>query len=862
MKNKALTSLVLLYLSANAAASSHQDMVNFSTANTTLAKQLGWVSSNNNNCGGYYLEQPFLYPTEMGKNNTVEITGNQGVFSLRGTSVLENKVSITRFGQQITAHKGYLYRDPITNKYSSVEMIGDVHLREPNTLVIAKNGRYYFNSSAKSLNDILYRTSLMHGRQIAGRVAVTTEEMQEKRKITNLTAWGKAATFAQEQPRLYDLTKASYSTCPPDTIPAWQVRASHIVLDKNSGRGYATHARILVKSVPIFYTPYINFPIDRRRKTGFLWPTFGLFSNQWGPYLKLPFYWNIAPNYDMTITPSFLSKRGVLLTDDFRYLTETSSGTIDVSVLPSDQFFAEFQRSAKNNTDYTTATNPVTQAEFNRLVNASTTRKGFFWRDHSLYNDHWSSNVDINYAGDDYYMKDFGNLNEVTLNQLLEKADLEYKGENWNFVSRVQAYQTLHPLLVNEPTVYNQYRRLPQLVLNGSYPDQTFGLHYFINNEAVRFDILKTPGFQANQPVGTRINTQPGISLPYNLPYFFITPRAQIALTGYNLYQTADTDTPNTIHRSVPIYDISSGLSFNRESSLFGFAYRQTLEPQVYYTYIPYRNQFSIPTFDTTNNTLTYDQIFNYNRFTGIDRIGDANQMGFGITSRVLNRESGLEKIRMGFGGIVYFANRIVTLCSTGEGCINNSNNHNNYQRLSPLTAMLDYHVNEWWSFKADPVLINPVTKQLDNTTVGLHFQPDEQRALNFGYTYARGGDVLSGIASNDPSNNLKVTDFSFVWPLVRDISAVGRWSQNWNHAHLQNLLYGLQYDTCCWAVRMVGGRSFIGLEPNNPNNQPQYKNEFFIQFSLKGLGDIGNGDPMELLKTITGYNSHFGQEF
>lgn len=821
-------------------------------AEDTLAKQLGWVVSSDNNCGGYFLEQPFVYHVNVEKGNSIEITSNHGLIAQRGTSTLEGSVTITRSGQQITANRIYLYRDPKTFKLMAAEMIGNVNLREPNTLIIGKQGRYDFETNTKSLSDVIYRTSL-NGRTVVGPTNVSHEEMQKERKITNLTAWGSASELSQSKPRIYELSCASFSTCPP-TNPAWRVKGSHIVLNKNTGRGYVTNVRIFIKSIPVFYFPYINFSIDHQRKTGFLWPTIGIVSSSFGPSLLLPFYWNIAPNYDMTITPGILSKRGQQLSDTFRYLTENSHGSISFSVLPSDRQFSILQDQYQNT--YGSSKNPTIQADLNRLLNSSTTRKSLFWRNETHFDEHWSSHIDYNYAGDDYYLKDFGsNLNEITQNQLLQEGDLNYKGKNWNFIGRVQTYQTLHPILEGQPSVQNQYRRYPQLMLNGDYPNQALGLNYFLGSEITHFDIRNTPGAMANLPIGNRMHLQPGVSLPIYTPYFYINPRAQLALTDYQLYQINQTGAPGGKHRALPILDIASGLNFNRDTSLFRSAYLQTLEPQVYYTYIPYRNQSSIPIFDTTVNTLTYDQLFNYNRFSGIDRIGDANQIGVGITTRLIEQQSGLEKVRLGVGEIAYFANRNVTLCNNNT-CTDNPQNHSNFQRLSPLSGVLDYHVNPLWKFTANSIW-NPVSKQIDNSTLGLHYQPDGVRIINIGYSYVFNGDIQSGSVVNSAQNNLKLTDFSVAWPLTHDVSMVGRWSEDWNLSRLQNLLGGVQYDTCCWAVRMVGGRAFTQLQ----NNTPQYNNEFYIQFALKGLGNIGSGNPTGLLSSINGYNTQFGQE-
>ena len=218
----------------SASTESQPFFVTHTLAHETLARQLGWVESAENKCGGYYLESPFIYPVDVDKKNSVEITSNQTLFSQRGTSILEGKVTVTREGQQITANKAYIYRDPHTGKLSSMEMLGDVHLREPNTLIVGKTGRYNFDTKTKSLINILYRTTL-NGRQLAGP-HVGQAATQQPRKITVLTAWGKAYEFSQTEPRIYELSKASFSTCPPEN-PAWRLKASHIVLNKNTGRG-------------------------------------------------------------------------------------------------------------------------------------------------------------------------------------------------------------------------------------------------------------------------------------------------------------------------------------------------------------------------------------------------------------------------------------------------------------------------------------------------------------------------------------------------------------------------------------------------------------------------------------------------
>ncbi len=282
--------------------------------------------------------------------------------------------------------------------------------------------------------------------------------------------------------------------------------------------------------------------------------------------------------------------------------------------------------------------------------------------------------------------------------------------------------------------------------------------------------------------------------------------------------------------------------------------------------YIPYRNQDQLPLFDTTANTLTYDQLFLYNRFSGIDRINDANQVALGFTSKMIDQQVGIQKAEFGIGQIVYFRDRDVTLCSADNadtcppGTTDYPANSNNTYNRSPIAALFNYNVDTNWSATANTIW-NPNGNQLDNQNVGVYYQPPgTTKALNFGYNFVRGGDPFLDASQTSYSSNLSSTDASFNWPIFRDWSSVGRWTQNWNHHHFQNLLFGLQYDSCCWAIRFVAGRVFAGL---NSNNTFQYNTQFFVQFALKGLGNVGNGDPGQLLgPRLSGYQTNFGRDF
>jgi LPS-assembly protein len=867
---KSILIIILPFLSCSYAIANTSNLESFTPTQPSVLSRaaiidaLGWVKTNENRCGGYYIEPAISSTKNKESPDIVQITSDQFLFSFQGRSESDGKITIRRYGQEITASKAYLYRDSQTGKLNTIDLIGNVTLREPNSLVVGHRGRFNRQTKETALLNVLYRTPIYSSTDEWRQQHPTQEQIEQTHRVYHLSAWGQAAAFQQQNRQILIFDDASYSTCPP-AQNVWKVKAKHIELNKETGRGEAYHARLYVKNVPIAYLPYLNFPIDNRRQTGFLAPAMGV-SNTAGPYLTTPFYWNLAPNYDTTITPTILTKRGIQISDLFRYLTPQDNGSVVVAVLPVDQAFRDFQNSAKTNNNYITSTDPIVQANLRRLLNASTTRKSFYWRDETRFNEHWSATANYSYVSDDYYLRELNtSINEVTQNQLLQDAALLYKGPIWNFTAHSQSYQTLHPIDSSTP-VQNQYSRYPQLILNGSYPnnilqythaEETSHVEYTINNELTHFNIIDTPGSNSKFPMGNRVNIQPGISYPLTLPYLYVTPRLQVAMTKYQLGDVINTQ-PKLPSRTLPIFDIASGLYFERDLGFANQSFIQTLEPQIYYTYIPYRNQSDLPVFDTNLNMLTYDQLFMYNRFSGYDRIGDANQIAVGLVSSFIEQDSGFEKIHLGLGQIYYFKNRRVTLCNPAQPlfCVEDPNTQKN---KSPLSGVLTYNVNPAWKAEAYAIW-NPFTNELDNQTLTVHYMPQERHIINFTYAFVRNGDTYPGGKINKTSNNLSQTDISAAWPLTDNWSGVGRWTQNLNRHNFQNLLSGVQYDACCWAIRLVMGREFIGYTANNTS---QYNTVFFMQFAFKGLGNISSSDPTALLtSSISGYKNQFGQDF
>ncbi|MBU1559062.1 MAG: LPS-assembly protein LptD [Gammaproteobacteria bacterium] len=822
-------------------------------ANTSLAKQLDWVQTPNrlNICGGYYRNTPIQYtpnPYVTSQQQNYDVTADQVIYAIKNYSTFKGHVVITRPDQQIKSDLARVHLNKKTGKAEKIDLTGNVHIKESDKLIIGTDGCIDFITKAMQLNNVSYRISLRNEKT----VTVTNPKTKQKEiHWYQMTARGTAKTAKQIKPHLFEFRTASYSTCTPN-CHAWNLRASTIRLNTTSGRGTSYNTRLNIHGIPIFYTPYFNFPINKKRYSGFLMPSYGSNSRS-GSILSIPYYFNLAPNYDATVTPKIMTHRGVLWNGLFRYLTEKSNGQFHVSFINSDRAFKRFQNTA--------LTEWATSPTLHNLENASPNRLGFSWQNQTRFNPHWNGDIDYNYVSDDQFTKDFGaSTVESSENQLLRQARLMYAGEHWNFLGNVQDYQTLHP--VDELNTTNQYDRLPQLQLNSEYPDALGGFTYALQSELVRFTKKRDPQNPSTEPDpvnANRVDIRPAISYPFSNAFSYLTPRMQVQLLKYNVRNEfiGAKDNPDLW---IPMFDLKGGVYFDRRVTFFKNDYRQTLEPTIYYLYVPYHNQNQLPYFDTNVQSFNYDLMFQDNRFSGIDRIGDTNQITLGISTRFLENSSGNEKATFSIGQIHYLEHRKVSLY---YGPDQNQPNDMMYRRpVSPIAAKATYNFNTAWSAWANANW-NTKFNDFDDEQLQFQYKPDQYHILNLGFHYARGGDALPGLPLDSEKNNLKQTDISTYWRLTNHWSVLGRWNYNWSHGHEMAYVYGLAYESCCWAVRFVGTKSFIGEYPApNPNHRNQYDHGFYIQFALKGLGDVGSGDPTSLLSdSINGYEDAFGQE-
>lgn len=786
-----------------------------------LAHCLGWASDSGPSlCLGSYKTRavtPLVHPDE------VNIFADQGLFYSDKPSVLKGHVEVQQMQRVVNAQTAYLYRDTASGKITKIEFLGDVHYMEPGILMIASQAVVNPQDKSGETKDVLYR-------------------LNSNRHNAALPAWGRASLVKRFANKDYLLRQSTYTTCAPQD-KAWDIEAQSITVSDAKAIGVARHARLRIHELPVFYAPYLSFPTTKDRKSGFLMPMVG-YSDVGGFDFGLPYYWNIAPNYDATIIPHLYTERGLMLGGEFRYLSRNSTGIINGSFLPDDKAYAHF---LQDNDGF-----------FPELQDNSTNR----WSIGVLESMWLSSNVQFNInaqqVSDDYYLQDFNtNLALLTQRQLLRQADVTYTSDHWILRAMGQSYQTLHP--VNEMPVSPVYERLPQLMAHGFYE-----LPFHLNlNLLGQYDQFHWPNgrrdaLNIRMPQGPRAHFNPIVTMPLVQPWGYLTPSLQWVDTYYQVQN--QWEIPNAdYNRSLSRLSLDSGLYFERNLNLLGGSYIQTLEPRLFYLQVPFQNQTVMPVYDSGYMIFNMDQLFRTNRFSGFDRIGDANQLSYAVTSRWLSEQTGTERATFSIGQIKYFSNRKVELCQSMTGyCVQDPNAFgylSSVSETSPVASRALYHFNALIGITGDYVW-DPATHSTNNADLMLHYQPDLNQVISAGYSYLVNGDVTQVRGDGSVDNALHQALFAMAWPVSDRWSAVGAYSHNISKNYSMMSLLGFQYDSCCWAMRVLGGRAFKSL---NAAFEPQYNDNIYLQFQLKGLGTVANSDPYSILSTyIPGYNDIF----
>ena len=575
------------------------------------------------------------------------------------------------------------------------------------------------------------------------------------------------------------LKQVRYTTCPVGQDD-WYVHAPEIEIDNVEEMAYVRNAWIEFKGVPIYYIPRGGFSISDKRKSGFLTPSFG-YASQNGIDVAAPYYFNLAPNYDATITPHVMSLRGLQLQNQFRYLTQRSQGQVEIDVLPDDQ-----KRDRDRLTDQ-----PLNKDRYaGKYVHAHT------------FSSLWSANVDVRGVSDKDYLRDFStNLNTTSTTHLPQNAEANYRGPLWNFTARLNDHQTVDKTIAPAD---RPYARLPQLLLFANTPTVSGQTQYHFSSELVRFD-------RDASVTGDRLNLIPAVSYPMLRSYGFVTPKVGVRYIGYNLSNTPDI-APSVAR---PFLSLDSGLFFERDIVWSGHDLVQTLEPRIYYLHVPRKNQDHLPNFDSGAPELNFPNLFRDQRLDGGDRIGDANQVTLAVTSRILDAEDGVERMRGSIGRIYYLDDREVNLPAGTTG-----------SKSSDVVAEAAARLRSHW-FVNTAVQLDTAEHRTQRSNLYLQYNPARNKIINFGQRYTR--------------LDLHQRDVSFEWPLIRQWSIRARALDSLRDNRILESYVGAQYTTCCWAFRALLGRRLVESDPTTN----YFKHGKFIMFELEltGLTAYKRGD-------------------
>lgn len=616
----------------------------------------------------------------------------------------------------------------------------------------------------------------------------TGEIHQVRYQVPARHARGEAESTYQESADLKRMMQATYTTC-DEGDEDWKIRAKQVNLHEDEGVGRAYHATLRVADIPVLYTPYISFPLDDRRKSGFLVPGWGS-SDETGTDIRTPYYWNIAPNQDATITPRIMTKRGLQMIGEYRFLQRRQAGKVDLELLPSDNEYNDKDRHL------------------------------FSFEHEADITDRLTTRIDFLDLSDKAYFEDLGtSLAETSQTYIRRYAQADYRGIGWNLLGRVDDYVITDPSITDKP-----YQRLPQLQFSAHpIPDwNPYGLDFKMSSELVRFD-------HNSRVKGTRFDIEPVLELPWRRNAYYVTPGVGVKYTTYQLQNTTAAQ-PGNPDRTVPYAYLDSGVFFERDMNGFGSDYLQTLEPRLFYLYAPYRNQDDLPRFDTGLSDFRFSQLFATNRFSNPDRFGDANQLTTAITSRILDPMTGYENLRFSIGQIFYFRDREVTL---------EPNATPETQGASNIISDFNWNLTRALSVNAG-VQWDPYDSRLDRKSIRLQYQPDPQHILNFSHRFR--------------DNQLEQVDINGYWYLTERWHAIGRWYYSLQDSVLLEGLAGLEYESCCWVVRLAARNYINSVDTGAVNAEGERNKAIMLQFELKGMTSFGDNIVTMMEQGILGY--------
>ena len=701
-------------------------------------------------------------------------------------------------GDRETRGALFLRADRLEGDDRRITASGNVELRTRRETVLADQLTYDLDNETiyGDGNVVLRRASdWITGPQLQYRRDTEVGFFRSPRfAVAEANARGDASEIRFTGPGHYEASDASYTTCIAPH-PDWYLRGDEIEVDNLRKVGTAHRVSVHFLDVPVFYSPWLQFPLSNERKSGFLTPTLGSTGVR-GLEVSTPYYLNLAPNYDATITPRLMSKRGLQLGAQFRYLLGEAGaplgqaeGEMNAEIVPDDRVTGE-------------------------------RRYALAWKHNEQVAPWLAAFWNLNRVSDDKYFADFADRISVTSQKSLPReGGLAATYGPWSLLARAQSFQTLQD--PNAPVV-PPYNRLPQVAASLRDTDW-LGVTWSGNAEYARFSQ------EALTPTGERVVLYPTVSWTRQGSAWFFTARAGVHMRQYSLDQTTPALPAKHPGYAIPITSLDAGLVFERDLDVLATPLTQTLEPRAYYVYIPFQRQTDAPVFDTALDDFNFSQLFAENRYIGNDRIGDANQLTLALTSRFLDRDTGAERMRLAIGQRFYFEDQRVSL-----------NEPLRSAATSDLLLAAEGRLSQAWSL-ASLIQYNFDARDVERFNVGVRYTPSPGRVLNATWRYTR-----SLVDPTGAIEQLKQIDLSGQWPVSERWNLIGRWNYSLADRKTLEAVAGIEYNADCWVLRIVGQRLTTTTQ--------QATTSVFVQLELNGLGRIGTS-PLEVLRrSVPGY--------
>ncbi|SNY68953.1 LPS assembly protein LptD [Enterobacter sp. CC120223-11] len=734
-------------------------------------------------------------PLVQGDTNSLPVTINadHAKGNYPDDAVFTGNVDINQANSRLQADEVQLHQKQVPGQADpvrTVDAVGNVHYDD--NQVILKGPKAWSNLNTKDTN--VWKGDY----QMVDRQGRGTADVMKQRGENRYTI----------------LDNGTFTSCLPGSN-TWSVVGSEVIHDREEQVAEIWNARFKIGPVPVFYSPYLQLPVGDKRRSGFLIPNAKYSSNN-GFEFYLPYYWNIAPNFDATITPHYMDKRGgIMWENEFRYLTQAGSGLFEFDYLNKDNVYED---------DYPKEDN--------------SRRWLFYWKHSGVMDQVWRFNTDYTKVSDPHYFNDFDSkYGSSTDGYATQKFSVGYAVENFNATVSSKQFQ------VFDTQNSNSYAAQPQLDVN-FYQNDVGPFDTRIYGQAVHFKNTNN-----NMPEATRVHFEPTIDLPLSNGWGSIDTEAKLLATHY---QQDDVDQYNTTHgthlkenvnRVLPQFKVDGKMVFERDMD-WSQGYIQTLEPRVQYLYVPYKDQSDIMEYDSTLLQSDYSGLFRDRSYSGLDRIASANQVTTGVTTRVYD-ENAVERFNASVGQIYYF-----TPSRTGD----ESDDWSSSDQKGSLVWAGDtyWRMTDQWGLRGG---IQYDTR-LDNVATGngtIEYRRDENRLVQFSYRYASPEYIKATLPSNYSTAAQYKDGISQVgamasWPIVDRWSVVGAYYYDTNVSKPADQMLAVQYNSCCYAIRVGYERKLNGWDSQNV--QGKYDNVIGFNIELRGLSSNYGLGTQQMLRT------------